>query len=216
MTPTDRQKSVPVPPPVERSDWFRLAMQIEKNGWVSLALWLRRRSALTGEEMPYPYRGPLLAPMWVMTILSALEVVALDVLIPWTPGWTWLRVTLVVIGVWGVVFVLGMLAGVTVHPHALGPAGLRIRHGATLEIAIPWDRVRSVRHEQRSWEGRSVDVDGPSLRIAVSKQTNVHLRLDEPVEALLVREGRRMVSEIAFHTDDVRGIVKAIRQRMGG
>jgi hypothetical protein len=186
-------------------------MQIEKNGWVSLALWLRRRPALTDDEVPYPYRSPLLAPMWVMTVLSALEVVALDVLIPWAPGWTWLRVTLIVIGVWGVIFVLGLLAGVTVHPHTVGPGGLRIRNGAGLETRIPWDRVRSVRHEQRSHDGRSVVVDGRSLRIAVSKQTSVHLQLGEPVEVFLTREGRRLVSEISFYADDSRELVKTIR-----
>ncbi|MCW3064686.1 MAG: hypothetical protein JWN32_1858 [Solirubrobacterales bacterium] len=29
-----------------------------------------------------------------------------------------------------------MLAAVTVHPHVLGPSGLRIRHGTSLDVHI--------------------------------------------------------------------------------
>ena len=212
MTDTDPATAgLAKPASTERPDWFRLAMQIEANGWRSLALWLRRRTVLMEGEKPYPYRGPLLAPMWVMIVLSALEVVALDVIIPWTPGLIWLRIFLIVLGAWGVIFVFGMLAGVTVHPHASGPDGLLIRNGSSLAIRIPWEDVPSIRYEQKSHDGRSVQLDGQSLLIAVSKQSTVRVEIARPIEVSLLRQGKCLVSAVSFYSDDGRALVKDAR-----
>ncbi|WP_433555073.1 hypothetical protein ACQPWY_20645 [Pseudonocardia xinjiangensis] len=186
----------------------RRAVRFEAGSWRSLARWLLRRPDLAPGDTPFPYRGPLLAPMLVMTGLSVLEVVALDLLLPW-PG---LRLVLLVVGVWGTIMMLGMLAAVTVHPHAAGPSGLRIRHGTSLDVHIGWDTVAGVRHVRRSRPGsRSVQTDDGRLFVLVGGQTTVEIELARPVIVALPGDRSAEVTTVCLYADDSRGLVSAVR-----
>jgi hypothetical protein len=75
----------------------RWAVEFEVAGWRSLGRWLLRRPDVAATETPFGYHGPMLAPMIVIIAVSALEVVVVDLLLPWPS----LRVALLVVGVWG-------------------------------------------------------------------------------------------------------------------
>jgi hypothetical protein len=109
-----------------------------------------------------------------------------------------------------------MLAAVTVHPHVLGPSGLRIRHGTSLDVHIPWDAVIGVRHVRRSRDGsRSVQADGTTLHVLVSKQTTVEIRVARPVTVALPRDRTAEITVVCLYADDSAGLVAAVRARAG-
>jgi hypothetical protein len=188
----------------------RWAVEFEMAGWRSLGRWLLRRPDVVAGDTPFGYHGPMLAPMIVITVVSALEVVVVDLLLPWPS----LRVALLVVGVWGTVLMLGLLAGVLVHPHAVGTDGLRIRHGARLDVRIPWDAVAAVRRVRRSRDGGSVQLDGTTLHVVVSGQTTVEVALRRPVTVTLPGGRSAEIAEVRFYADDAAGIVSAAGARV--
>lgn len=130
----------------------------------SLALWLRgRRDGVGPGDHPLPYAGQSRALMLVMLGLSVAELVAVELLLPWRT----LRLVLLVLGVWAVVFVLGLLAAETVRPHVLGADALRLRVGTSYDARVPLASVASVaprlRAADKAWpyveDGRLVVPD---------------------------------------------------------
>jgi hypothetical protein len=188
----------------------RRAVELELAGWRSLGRWLLRRPDVVTGDTPFAYHGPVLAPMIVLTALSVLEIVAVDLLLPWQ----WLRPAMLVLGIWGAVFMAGMLAGLLVHPHAVGPEGLRIRSGPGLDVRVPWDAVTSVRRVRRSRDGRTVQLDGATLHVVVSGQTTVEVDLRRPVAVTLPGARTAEITALRFHADDAAGLVAAARERV--
>lgn len=193
--------SAVVPPVVRR------AVRFEVGTWRSLARWLLRRPDVPAGGTPFAYRSTLVAPMVVMIVVSLIEVVAVDLLLPWPS----VRMVLLVVGVWGTALVLGMLAAVTVHPHVVGPSGLRVRHGLSLDVHVPWDAVAGVRRVRRSRDGRTVQLDGRALHVVVSGQTTVEVTFTRPVTVTLPRDRTAEITELHLHADDAAGMVAAAR-----
>ncbi|HXV94638.1 MAG TPA: hypothetical protein VD813_15140 [Pseudonocardia sp.] len=189
----------------------RYAFRFELGMWRSLARWALRRPAVEPGGTPFAYRGPIVAPLLVFFVLSVVEVVALDLIV----SLPWLRVVLLVLGVWGAVFMLGMLAAVTVRPHVVGPSGLRVRYGTILDVLVPWDAVAAVRRLRRSREGRTLQLDGATLHVLISHETTVVVTLSRPVPVTLPRDRTAEVTELRFHADDAAGLVAAARVRAG-
>ena len=50
---------------------------------------------------------------------------------------------LLVLGVWGLVWMIGFLAATVVHPHLLDHDGIVVRSGAAHRIALPWSPTLS-------------------------------------------------------------------------
>lgn len=186
------------------------ALRHEISMWSSLGRWVARRPDVDPGGTPFAYRGPIAAPIVVLTVVSVIEVVAVDLIVaPWPVP----RRILLVLGIWGALFMVGMLAAVTVRPHVVSPSGLRVRHGASLDVHVPWDAVASASRLRRSGDGRTVEVVGGALRVLVSGQTTVVVTLHRPVPAT-VRGTPVDVTELRFHADDAAGMVAAIRARM--
>jgi hypothetical protein len=182
---------------------------MERDGWVSLSRWVRRRPDVEPGTQAFAYHGATLPLMIVFTAVSALEVVAVDVMIPWSPAWLWLRITLLVVGVWGVTFALGMVAGVLVHPHTVGPDGVRIRGGRSLDVRLPAASIARVRAARRTRDGKSVQVDDGVLHLPMASQTTVEITLTEPRTLTVPRLGEVTVRAIHLYADDATGFARA-------
>jgi hypothetical protein len=181
----------------------------ERDGWRSLARWVRRRPDVEPGARPFGYHGATLPLMIVFVVVSALEVVAVDVIVPWSPAWLWLRITLLVVGIWGVTFALGMVAGVLVHPHTVGPEDVRIRSGPRVDVRVP--AVERARAARRTRDGRSVQVEDGILYLPAASQTTVELVLPAPL-AVELPTGPATISAIHLHADDAAGFARAVRE----
>ena len=86
----------------------------------SLRRGLVRRPHVPDGSTAAPYVGALSLLLWTFVIVSAIETVALHLVLPWES----VRLVADIIGVWGLLWMLGFTASNHVYPAAVGPAGL--------------------------------------------------------------------------------------------
>jgi hypothetical protein len=124
----------------------RHALAFEYNIYKSLLRWVLRRPGVPPGFEPVGYARLATPMLWLWIFGSALELPLVHVLVPWHG----VRISLLIVGVWGLLWMVGILAGLRSYPHLLGADGLRIRNGALHDIAIPWKAVAQVTTEDRS------------------------------------------------------------------
>lgn len=181
--------------------WQR-ASNFERGIYVNLWRWIRRRP----DEGPpgslaFSYVEIVRSTIWLWIGASALEMVAVHFVVPWP----WLRWPLLIVSVWGLIWMFGFLAGQLMYPHLIEPTQLRVRNGHTVDAAVPISAIESVRTVVRSRPSSKTitldDQDPRHLYIAVSGQVNVHVTLSQPVQVSLPR-GRYTVTILSFWADE--------------
>ena len=185
---------------------------MEAAGWTSLARWAARRPRVSPGGHAAAYVGPVRTVLVVFLVLSAVEVVVVDLVVQ---RWPVVRVVALVLGVWGVTFMAGLLAGMVVNPHEVGRGGLRVRSGPRVDLRVPWDPVDTVAVRPRTHpSGPSVQVDEDAgatvVSLPVQDRTNLEVRLVEPV-ALDVPSGTVAADVVRFWADDPAAALGAVR-----
>lgn len=147
-----------------------------------------------------------------LVYLSAIETVALALLIPWPL----VRELTLALDVWGTLFLLGLFASFVVRPHVIGADGsLRLRSGALLDIRIPGQDIAAVRVERRTARGKkgAVDDDG-CADLSQGGQTTVTVELARPLTFTrpLGKQARARV--FRFYAADPATAVAAFRARV--
>jgi hypothetical protein len=195
-------------------DLLRRAGAAEAAMWRSLFQWVRRRPAEPGEA--FGYLGVVRPILGVFIGLSVVEIPVLDLIVrhvvPWRPA-RWIMLAL---SVWGLLWMIGMLAGLKVHPHVVGDAGLRVRMGVGVDLLIPWENVESVTKRYRSMpSSRSVQIDDDGgrrvLQVVVGSQTSVDVRLRSPASFTAPKGPTGAVDEVRLYADDPDGFVRTTR-----
>jgi hypothetical protein len=200
---------------------YRRVLRWESAMWGSLFRWIARRPAVPAGATGFGYARAKMPVLVTFIALCALETVAFHLLLPWPA----VRIPVDVISVYGVIWMLGLLAGTWVHPHLVGPAGLRIRNGFMLELAVPWDAVAAVRHQTRPVTGgRTVHIDHTSgsggsagravASIAALGQTTVDVVLRRRIAVPVRGGGTEMADEIRCYADDPGALVAAARSHL--
>jgi hypothetical protein len=182
--------------------------------YVSLGRWLLRRPATGGpEEQPVGYAKAVTPVMWLWIFGSALEVPLVHVLIPWDA----VRITVLALSVWGLLWMVGFLASLNVHPHLLGCEQVRLRNGPSTWVSVPWEAVESVavRRTDLPSSMRTLQEEqterGTALHVAVSGTTNVQATFKRPT-TLHTSKGPRTVVALGFMADDPRDVVVRARE----
>ena len=147
---------------------LRRAVGYEIGMWRSLYRWVLRASPVRGGDA-FPYAGVVTPALWGFIGVSAVEIPALHFLLPWEP----VRTVALAVGIYGLLWMVGKLASLRVHPHTVDDQGLHVRYGATVGVLVPWAEIAAVRERRRSFEGvRAVRVGGSgperALEIALS------------------------------------------------
>lgn len=192
------------------------ALKLEVTLYLALGRWIARRPDVAPGTVPIGY-SQLVAPMLMLWIFgSAVEVVVLDVLL--SRWWTPLRIPLLVLGVWGLVWMLGMLAAYRVRPHLLGERALQVRDGIHARVDVPLETIAAVRTVDHELPGllRSVHVEGEEpdaiLLVGVGSRTNLELVLSAPT-VLQTPHGPATVTRVGLWVDEPREVAELIRRR---
>jgi len=183
--------------------------------WRSLYLWARRRPpALSPGDVPFSYLGVVKPILGVFLALSVVEIPILDLIIknvvPWQPA----RLIMLAISIWGLLWMVGLLASLKIHPHVAGHAGLRVRMGAGVDFTVPWGQVDAICKGYRSMpSSKSVQIEDDRgrrvLHIVVGSQTSVDVRLRRPAPFLLPTGESEPVDEVRLYADDPDALVRA-------
>lgn len=192
------------------------ALLFEVHGYQSIYRFVCRRPRVPAGATAFSYHQPVLAVLIVFVGLSAVELVAVDLIVR---RWESVRIPLLVLGAWGLVWMIGMLFGLLTRPHAVGPDGIRLRDGAEAEIVLPWDDVASVAIRKRTVQDKqprvSVDDRGQAtLHLRVANETNLEVELERPVR-LRLPHGTETVSRAAYYADDPKGFLAEVRRHIG-
>ncbi|OYN93432.1 hypothetical protein CGZ94_20950 [Enemella evansiae] len=191
------------------------ALRKEAAGWRSIARAVTRRPwvpvGATGFHYDSTVRGPLIA----FTVVSVVEVVAVDLL---TQRWPAVRFPLLVLGIWGALFMVGMLLGNITHPHAVGPAGISMRSGGDIDLEFPWSAIHSVAHRvRRHPEAPGLGVTGPPERLTlmqvIDERTNMEIVFEEPWQVRLP-DGTLRVEKVQLYADHPREFLAAAREHL--
>ncbi|MET8149697.1 hypothetical protein ACIBSW_23505 [Actinoplanes sp. NPDC049668] len=194
---------------------LRRAAEMERAAWHSLYVWLRRRPRVSDPgDAPFAYVGVIKPILGTFIALSVVEIPIFDVVVTHVVPWHPARWIVLGLGVWGLLWMLGFLATLTVHPHIVGDRGIRVRHGANVDFTVPWDEVASVSKRYRSVPtNKSVQFevhDGRRvLNVAVGKQTSIDVRLRRPLTFDLPTGPSEPVDEIRIYADDADGFPRA-------
>jgi len=196
---------------------MRRGLMLEIWGYRSIWRFASRRPRVPRGAAPFGYHGPVMPLLIVFIVVSAIELVVVDVLVR---RWPSVRITMLALGVWGLVWMFGLLFGFLTRPHAVGPDGIRVRSGAEVDIALDWDEIEAVVRHRRTTQDKqpqvSTDEHGNrTLHLRMQHETNIDLVLRRPVAVRLPR-GPEAVSQIQLFADQPDAFVSAVgRHRVG-
>lgn len=231
MTPRDdgpRQPAAHTDRNASRSrraaDFAKRAVLMELRVYESVFRMIARRPKIPPGATGFRYHGQVLAILLVFIGLSALEIPIVDLIVRrWTP----VRIGFLILGIWGVTWMLGLLFAYFTRPHTVGPDGIRVREGMEIDLHIPWDEVASVRLNATRLEvepgepkpGRVFDEDGARIcAIRIGSQTNLELRFGRPLAIRLPgvapKGGAHHVDALRFWADDPDAVLSAVRARL--
>jgi hypothetical protein len=205
----------------DRRTWWSLTWMLlrkvvsyEVAIWRSLWRWTRRRPAVPEGADAFGYSAAVTPIMWVFIAVSAIEIPILHLLLPWQ---TAQRVSLG-LGIWGLLWMVGLLASMRVHPHVICDAGLGIRYSFSTDFTIPWNAIATIdaRYHSIPPGGRvQVDTDGGgrTLILGVGNQTAVDLVLRQPTTVPVPKTAGEPVTALRFNVDDPAAFAARARER---
>jgi hypothetical protein len=194
----------------------RWLVRLEIGIWRSLFLLVTRRVSGRGPGVQeFSYSRQISPIIGAFIFVSLIELPVVHLLIPWDM----VRLVVLVISVWGLLWMVGFLASMKVFPHLLDGDGLRIRYGTSVDVAIRWSAVASVTARRGSIASRkNVHVesgggDGTVASFPVMKQTRVDVALERPT-CVALPEGTEEITAVRLYADDARAFVAAARERL--
>lgn len=192
----------------------RRVVRLELDLYVALARWVLRRPGAPAGTSPWGYSRLVTPVMALWIFASAMEIPLVHVLTPWEP----VRIALLVVSAWGLVWMLSLLASLRVYPHLVDERGLRVRFGTFADVVLPWEAISAILKDERDVTGirfvRPLETDaGVDLQLVVNGRTNVHVALSRPVS--VPYRGRRLeVDAVTFWVDEPRDFIAAVRREL--
>lgn len=194
---------------------LRRALATEAAGWRSLGRVLARRPRVPAGATAIGYDRPVRTVLIVFAVLSLVEIPIMDLLFRGIPALRW---PILALGVWGVLTVAGMLCGYVTRPHAVGPAGIRIRHGGEVDVDLPWESIASVERRRVGLSGApalSLTGEGEAqvLNQVVQDFADIEITLERPM-TLSLPQGDVTVSALRVSADDPAAFLDAVRRHI--
>ncbi|GGJ89738.1 hypothetical protein GCM10010123_19430 [Pilimelia anulata] len=182
----------------------------EVGGVLSIGMLLRGRKDVPAGAAVIRYGGAHKAFLIVMMVLAPVEILLAELFIPWA----WLRLTLLVLAVYGVVWLFGLYAGIVTRPHYVDGHRLVVRMGHLASASVDLRCVRSVRRESASGYKGLVSVrDGV---VAVPGMNGTGLTAVLTPDAVVRVQGRGAVTagQLRFDADDLSGAQRSIHDSL--
>lgn len=153
---------------------------LEPRLFCCLLRWALRKTRLKDGEFGYHKRSQASWILLLIALVSPVEVIVGEILLPWAE----LRIALLVVEVYAVLWVLGFYASLVVLPHHLEETGIRLRYGPFAEAFVPYSEIEEIeskpRKSPRQGDGLKVVPDEASVYLAINGKTNLTLTLGSP------------------------------------
>ncbi|MEV5568849.1 hypothetical protein AB0L06_02285 [Spirillospora sp. NPDC052269] len=189
-------------------------------GLVSVGLWVaRRHHGVPRGAVTVPYSGAQTPMASVLLFTAVLELACVEVLLRAFGTPALVRVPLLVAGIYSVVLVLMLMAACATRPHVLSDDALRVRHGTSLDLRLPRERIRAVRRVRDLDAGPRITVADGVLTVPMASQVNVEIELDGPVRFARPSGEVAEAHTVRFYADDPGQVPMTWRQppsKVGG
>ena len=195
------------------------AASMEKVIYANIARAIARRPSVPAGGRGFRYATPVLTILWIFIILSAVELVIVDFIVH---QWIVVRVICLIIGIWGLVWMIGLLFGYYMRPHTVGPDGIEIRNGLDLNVPLSWNDVHSVAIRKQLYEPKTpkiITVESQRiLAVNILSQTNIEIELEHPTSVTLPgtppKGGEHAVSIVRLWADDPKRFLDEVRNHI--
>ncbi|MFB6608702.1 hypothetical protein ACFCVO_00125 [Agromyces sp. NPDC056379] len=204
----------------QRIGWFlQRALLMELSIYTSIGRFVARRPAIAPGAKGFGFHKPVLTILMIFIVLSAVEIPIFDLIVH---RWPAVRITLLVLGIWGVTWMFGLLCSYLMRPHTVGPDGIRVRAGLETDIALSWDDIASVARNLRVDEPKQpkiVETDASrTLMLRITNETNVEIELEGATVVQLpghgVAGGEQAVTGVRIWVDDPIAFMDEVRKHI--
>jgi hypothetical protein len=125
------------------------------------------------------------------------------------------RYSLVVLSVWGLLWMLGLLASLRTNPHVVSGAGLRLRSGFQFDASIPWEQIFAIRHRRSSAHRKlHVEHNQSGASVALQRASNLEVVFREPLPADFLDGRQPRVDTIHFYADNPSALLAAAQTQL--
>lgn len=205
---------------LRRAGSFALrALRLELGIYAAIGRAIARRPAIAPGAAGFPYHRPVMTLLIIFIVLSAVEIPIVDLIVH---PWPVVRIAFLILGIWGVTWMIGLLCAYLMRPHTVGPEGVRVREGIEIDIPLSWDDIASIERAPRVDQPKSPRFEGVgderALALRMQDETNILITLEQPTEVRLPghppKGGVQRVSAVRLWTDDPAGYLAAVRRHM--
>lgn len=204
---------------------LRRAATMELRIYESIWRFVARRPKIAPGGRGFRYHRPVLTVLIVFMVLSAVEIPIIDALVhQWPP----VRIGFLILGIWGLTWMIGLLFAYLTRPHTVGPDGIRVREGLELDIPVSWDDLASIRvhsaivdpNDPKNKPKRVFEEDGERIcAVRVGNETNLEIAFERPTRVRLPglppKGGEHEVTRLRFWADDPIGVLEECRRHLG-
>lgn len=218
--PATSRPTSPSPPTPSRTarilSILRRALHAEVRVYSSIGRAIARRPAVPAGGTGIGYHRPILTVLIVFIVLSAVEIPILDLIVhPWPA----VRIPLLILGIWGLTWMVGLLCAMLLRPHAVAPDGIHVRSGLEIDAFIPWEQIASIAISRRIDQPKQPRVtasdEGVEYAERMQDETNIDIELEQPVlirlPGIAPRGGEHQVTRIRLWADEPRALLDAAR-----
>lgn len=177
----------------------------------SLFLLIRGKRLAPSDSTTFGYnKGAMTLPL-ILVALSVGELAVVHVIVPWT----WLRITLLVLTVWGMLFIGGFFAHRVVYPHFIAGDTLHLRWGRQTVLITDVSNIASATL-QVNYAHTQPHAEGTRLILTQLQSTNVLIRFAEPVAAAAPVSKKTLpadfhATEVELYLDDPDSFLRLVR-----
>jgi hypothetical protein len=181
--------------------------------WASLYRFTFRRPRVPAGAVGFTYHGQVWTLLMIFIGLSAVEIPIIDLIVH---RWPVVRISFLVLGIWGLTWMVGLALGFITRPHSVGPDGIRMRNGAETDVGLSWRDIHSVEIARQADEPKSprveIAADGTrTLAVRMQNETNIHIEFESPLQ-LTLPSGRQTVDALRFWVDEPRAFLDEARK----
>lgn len=205
------------------STWRRIggflkrALLLELRIYSSIGRFITRRPAVPRGATGFSYHKPVVTILMIFIVLSAVEIPIFDLIVH---RWPVVRITLLVLGIWGVTWMFGLLCAHLMRPHTVGPDGIRVRAGLEVDIPLSWDDIASVARNLKVDEPKSpkiVETDASrTLMLRMNNETDLEIELEGPTTVRLpghgAMGGEQSITAVRIWVDDPKAFMDEVRK----
>lgn len=200
----------------------RVELRIYESLWRAIA----HRPRIAEHARGFRYHRPVLTVFIIFIVLSAVEIPIVDAIVHrWPP----IRISFLIIGIWGLTWMIGVLCAYLTRPHTVGSEGIRVREGLELDIPVSWDDLASIRmhttssdpNDPKNKPKRVFEEDGERIcAIRIGNETNLEIAFERPtilrLPGLPPKGGPHEVTMLRFLADDPQGVLDDARRQLDG